>query len=172
MNVNMLITENNFAGTRGTSPVPSTPDASKKDAKFSLTTDDKHSQVNNLEKQTADYVRQEVQNRKEPVNKSPQDFTQSNHKKTKSENPCEAENKTNPKEENAASGTTKRANKQQNSVQSSLAEHFAAEKKTDEANAQKNGQQNLIKSFLAEHFIAVEQSKEGTATKIEPKVGE
>ena len=171
MNVNMLITENNFAGTRGTSPVPSTPDASKKDAKFSLTTDDKHSQVNNLEKPTADYVRQEVQNRKEPVNKSPQDFTQSNHKKTKSENPCEAENKTNPKEENAASGTTKRANKQQNSVQSSLAEHFAAVEQSEEGNATKKGQQNLIKSFLAEHSLAVEQSKEGTATKIEPKVG-
>ena len=100
MNVNLLITENNLAAARGTSPVPSKPDADTKGAKFSLTSDDKHPQVNSLEKPTADNVREKEQNRKEPVNKSPQEFTQSIHKKAKSENPSEAENKTKRKEDN------------------------------------------------------------------------
>jgi len=171
MNVNLLITENNFAGTTGTSPTPSKPDASKKGAKFSLIPDDKHSQVNIPEKPTADNVRQEVQNRKEPVNKSPQDFTQSIHKKTTSENPCEAGNKTNSKEQNSASDTIKQPNKHQNSVQSWLAEHFIAVEKSKEGTATKKVQQNLIKSLLAEHSIALEHGKEVADTKIGPKVG-
>jgi len=171
MNVNLLITENNFAGTRGTSPVPSKPDEIRKGAKFSLTPDDKHSQVNTLEKPTADNINEEIQNRKEPISKSPQEFTQSIHKRPKSENPCEAENKTNSKEQNAVSGTIKQPNKQQNLVQSWLAEHFVAVEQGKEGTATKIEQQKLIKGWLAEHSIVVEQSKEGTATKIEPKAG-
>ena len=54
MNINLLITENNFAVTRGTSPAPSKPDASNKGAKFPLASDDKHSQVEIIEKPTTD----------------------------------------------------------------------------------------------------------------------
>ena len=143
MNVNLLITENSFVGTMGKSPVPSKPDEISEGAKFSLTPDDKHPQINGLEKPTADNIDEEIQNQKEPVNKSPQDFTQSTQKQTKSENPSEAENKTKRKEQNEASGTTK----------------------------QPSEQQNLIKIWLAEHSVAAEQSKEAGATKIEPKVG-
>jgi len=143
MNVNLIITENNFAAATGKNPVPSKPDEIREGAKFSLTPDDKHPQINGLEKPTADNINEEIQNRKEPVNKSTQDFTKSIHKKTKSENPSEAENKTKRKEQNAASGTTK----------------------------QPSEQQNLIKIWLAEPSVAAEQSKEGGATKIEPKVG-
>jgi len=144
MNVNLIITENNFAGTRGTSPVPSKPDASNKGAKFSLPPDDKHSQVNDLEKPTADNVKEEIQNRKEPISKSLQEFKQSIRKGPKSENPSDDEKKTKSKEQNAASGTIK----------------------------QPSEQHNLIKSWLAEHFVAVEQSKEGATTKFVPKAGQ
>ena len=157
MNVNSLITDNNFAGTIGTSPVSSKPDAIDKGAKFSLTSDDKHPQVNTLEKPTADNINEEIQNRKEPITKSPQEFTQSIHKKTESENPCQAGNKT--------------KSKQQNLVQSWSAEHFVTVEQSKEGTSKKKVQQDLIKSLLAEHSIAVEHRKEGAATKIEPKVG-
>ncbi len=157
MNVNLLIIDNNSAGIMGTSPVSLKPDASKKGDKFSLTSDDKHPQVNTLEKPTADDINEETQNRKEPIGKSPQEFTQSIHKKTKSENACQAGNKT--------------KSKQQNIVQSWLAEYFVAVEHSKEGTAKKKGQQDLIKSLLAEHSIAIEHRKEGTATKIEPKVG-
>ncbi len=140
MNINLLTIDSTLKATTGTSSVLSKSDEVRKGAKFSLTPDDKHPQVNSFEKPTADNVNEEIQNRKEPISKSPQEFTQSIRKKPKSENPSEAENKTKPKEQSAASGTIK----------------------------QPNEQQNLIKSWLAEHSIAVEQSKEGTATKIDP----
>jgi len=143
MNVNLLITENNFAGTRETSLLRSKPDTSNKGLKFSLTSDDKHSKVNIHEEPKSDNTHNEVQNRKESVNECPQDFAQSINKKTKSENTCKTGNKTKSKEQMPASGTIKQTNKQQ----------------------------NLIKNWLAEHFIAVEQCKEDADTKIEPKVG-
>jgi flagellar hook-length control protein FliK len=144
-----------LAATKGASPVLPKSDEIRKGSKFSLTPDDKHPQVNSLAKPTTDNVNEEFQNRKEPISKSPQEFTQSIRERTKSKNPCDAENKTKsenpseaedntkPKEQDAASGTIK--------LPSEL--------------------QNLIKGWLAEHSEAVEQSNEGTATKIEPKAG-
>jgi len=143
MNINLLTIDSTLAATRGASSVLPKSDEIRKGAKFSLTPDDEHPQVNGLEKPTADNINEEIQNRKEPISKSPQEFTQTISKKTKSENTCEAENKTEPKEQNAASDTIK----------------------------QPNEQQDFINSWLAEHSVAVEQSKEGTATKIEPKAG-
>ncbi len=144
MNVNLLIAENNFVGTTSKSPVPSKPDEIRKGAKFSLTPDDKHPQINGLEKPTADNINEEIQNRKESVDKSPQEFTKSIRKRTKSENPSDADNKTKSKEQNADSGTIE----------------------------QPNEQQNLIKSGLAEQSVAVKQGKEGNATTIESKTGQ
>jgi flagellar hook-length control protein FliK len=143
MNVNLLITDNNFTAATSISSVPSKPDANNKGAKFSLNSDDKHSQVKSLEKPTTDNVNKEIQNQKEPDNKSPQEFTQSIRKKTKSENPHKAENKTKPKEQSADSGTIKQPNKQN----------------------------NLIQSWLAENSVPVEHSKNGTTSKIESKAG-
>ena len=143
MNINLLTIDSTLAATRGASSVLPKSDEIRNGAKFSLTPDDEHPQVNGLEKPTADNINEEIQNRKEPISKSPQEFTQTISKKTKSENTCEAENKTEPKEQNAASDTIK----------------------------QPNEQQDFINSWLAEHSVAVEQSKEGTATKIEPKAG-
>jgi flagellar hook-length control protein FliK len=141
MNINFSTIDSTLAATTGASSVLPKSDKIRNGAKFSLTPDDKHQQVNDLEKPTAENIKEKVQNRNEHVSKSPQEFTQSTKKRIKSENPFEAENKTKPKELNTVSDTTK----------------------------QPNEQQNLTKGWLAEHFVAVEQSKEGTATKIEPK---
>jgi flagellar hook-length control protein FliK len=141
MNINFSTIDSTLAATTGASSVLPKSDKIRNGAKFSLTPDDKHQQVNDLEKPTAENIKEKVQNRNEHVSKSPQEFTQSTKKRIKSENPFEAENKTKPKELNTVSDTTK----------------------------QPNEQQNLTKGWLAEHFVAVEQSKESTATKIEPK---
>ncbi|MGB2866469.1 MAG: flagellar hook-length control protein FliK, partial [Sedimentisphaerales bacterium] len=77
------------------------------------------------------------------ISKSPQESTQSIRKRPKSENSCDAENKTKSKEQSAASGTIK----------------------------QENEQQNIVQNGLAENSVVVEQSKEGGATQIEPKAG-
>lgn len=171
MNINLLTIDRTLAATTGASSVLPKSDEIRKGAKFSLTPDDKHPQVNSLEKPTADNIKDEIQNRKESISKSPQEFTQSIRKKTKSENPREAEIKTKSKEQNAASGTIKQPNKQQNLIKSWLAEHFVALEQNKEGTATKKEPQKLIKNWLAEHSIAVEQSKEGAATKIEPKAG-
>ena len=143
MNINLFTIDSVLAATTGASSVQPKPDESRKSAKFSLTPDDKQPQVNSPEKPTADNIHEEIQNRKEPIRKSLQEFKQSIRKRPKSENPCDAENKTKSKEQNAASGTIK----------------------------QPKEQHNLIKRWLAEHIVAVQQGKEGAATKIEPKAG-
>ena len=143
MNISLLTIDSTLAATTGASSTLPKPDEIRKGAKFSLTPDDEHPQVNSLEKPKADNVRDEVQNREEFISKSPQEFTQSIRKRPKSENPCDDENITEPKEQSAASGTIK----------------------------QTNEQQNLIKRWLAEHIVAVQQGKEGTATKIDPNAG-
>jgi len=171
MNINLLTIDRTLAATTGTSPALPKSDNIRKGAKFSLTPDDKHPQVSSLEKPTTDNVKDEIQNRKESISKSPQEFTQSIRKKTKSENPRDAENKTKSKEQNAASGTIKQPNKQQNLIKSWLAEHFVPVEQNKEGTATKNEPQKLMKSWLAERSMAVEQSKEGAATKIEPKAG-
>ncbi|MGB2866258.1 MAG: hypothetical protein WBC05_23200, partial [Sedimentisphaerales bacterium] len=107
MNVNLLITDNNFAAATGASSVLPRSDEIRKGEKFSLTPDDKHSQVNGHEKPTADNINEEIRSRKEPISKSPQESTQSIRKRPKSENSCDAENKTKSKEQSAASGTIK-----------------------------------------------------------------
>jgi flagellar hook-length control protein FliK len=144
MNINLLTIDSTLAATTGASSVLPKSDEIRNGAKFSLTSDDTNLQVNTLEKPTADNIKGEVQNRNEHVSKSPHEFIQSIRKRPKSENPCDAENKTKPKELNEVSDTIK----------------------------QPKEQQNLIKSLLAEQSIVVEQSKEGTATKIEPKAGQ
>jgi len=143
MNINLLTIDSALPATTGASSVLPKPDGIRKDTKFSLTQDDEHPQVNSIEKPTTDNVNDEIQNRKESINKSPQEFTQSIRKRTKSENTCDAEDEKKPKEKNAASGTTR----------------------------QPNEKQNLIKSWLTENTIAVGKGKEGLATKIEPKTG-
>jgi len=99
MNINLLTIDSTLAATTGTSSVLPKPDEVRKGAKFSLTPDDKHPQVNSFEKPTADNVNEEIRSRKEPISTSPQEFTQSIRKRPKSENPYEAENKTKPKEQ-------------------------------------------------------------------------
>ena len=143
MNISLLTIDSTLAATTGASSTLPKSDEIRKGAKFSLTPDDEHPQVNSLEKPKADNVNEKIQNRKEPISKSPQEFTQSIRKRPKSENPCDDENITEPKEQSAASGTIK----------------------------QPNEQQNLIKRWLAEHIAAVQQGKEGTATKIDPNAG-
>ena len=66
MNVNLLIIENNLPAATNISPVPPKPDQSNKGTKFTLPQDDKHSQVNRLEKPTTDNISKEIQNQKEP----------------------------------------------------------------------------------------------------------
>jgi flagellar hook-length control protein FliK len=144
MNINLFTIDNTLAATTGASSALPKSDEIRKGAKFSLTPDDEHPQVNSFEKPTTDNINEEIQNRKEPISKSPQEFTQTISKKTKSENTCEYENKTKQKEQNAASVTIELPSEQQ----------------------------NFIKSWLAEYSVAVEQSKEGTATKIEPEAGQ
>jgi len=144
MNINLFTIDNTLAATTGASSALPKSDEIRKGAKFSLTPDDEHPQVNSFEKPTTDNINEEIQNRKEPISKSPQEFTQTISKKTKSENTCEYENKTKQKEQNAASVTIELPSEQQ----------------------------NFIKSWLAEYSVAVEQNKEGTATKIEPEAGQ
>ncbi len=144
MNFNLLITENNFVGATSKSPVPSKPDEIREGAKFSLTPYDEHPQVNSFEKPTTYNVNDEIQNREESISKSPQEFTKSIRKRTKSENPSDPDNKTKSKEQNADSGTIE----------------------------QPNEQQNLNNSGLAEQYVAVKQGKEGPATTIESKTGQ
>ena len=144
MNINLFTIDNTLAATTGASSALPKSDEIRKGAKFSLTPDDEHPQVNSFEKPTTDNINEEIQNRKEPISKSPQEFTQTISKKTKSENTCEYENKTKQKEQNAASVTIELPSEQQ----------------------------NFIKSWLAEYSVTVEQSKEGTATKIEPEAGQ
>jgi flagellar hook-length control protein FliK len=144
MNINLFTIDNTLAATTGASSALPKSDEIRKGAKFSLTPDDEHPQVNSFEKPTTDNINEEIQNRKDPISKSPQEFTQTISKKTKSENTCEYENKTKQKEQNAASVTIELPSEQQ----------------------------NFIKSWLAEYSVAVEQSKEGTATKIEPEAGQ
>jgi flagellar hook-length control protein FliK len=167
MNINLLTIDSTLAATTGISSVPSKPDASRKVAKFSLTPDDKHPQVNSIEKPTADNINEEIRILKEPISKSPQEFTQSIRKRPKSENRFDVENKTKSKEQNAASGTIKHPKKQHNLIKRWLAEHLVAVQQGKEGATTKKELQNLIKSRLAEHPIAVEQSKEGTGTKKE-----
>ena len=143
MNINLLTIDSTLAATTGKSSFLPKSDKIRNVAKFSLTPDDKQPQVNSPEKPTADNIHEEIQNRKEPIRKSLQEFKQSIRKRPKFENPCDAENKTKSKEQNAASGTIKQPKKQH----------------------------NLIKRWLAEHIVAVQQGKEGTASKIEPKAG-
>jgi len=149
MNVNLLITDNNFIPATGISSVPPKPDSSSKSSKFSLAPDDKHTQVNDLEKSTADNVSKEIREQKKPGNKSSNEYKPSIHNKTKSENPHKAENTTKPKEPSATSGTIKQPGKQKNLIQSWLAENSVA---VEHSNS-----------------VTVKHSKEGTATEIEPK---
>jgi len=155
MNINLFTIDSALAAKTGGSSVLPKSDESRKGSKFSLTPGDKHPQVNNLEKPTTDNINNEIQDRKETINKSPQEFTQSIRKKTKSENPAETDNKTKPKKQNEASGTIKQPNEQQNLIKSWLAEHSIAVEQNKEGTA----------------TAVVEQNKEGTTTKIEPKIG-
>ena len=142
MNVNLLITDNNFTVATAISLLQSKPDASSQSAKFFLPPDDKYSQVNNLEKPAADDVSKEIQNREEPVHESQDIFTQSIHKKTKSENANKTESKTKSEEQSTISDRIKQPNKQK-----------------------------TAQNWLAEHLLAVEQGKEYENTKIESKNG-
>jgi len=143
MNINLFTIDSALPATTDASSVLPKPDKIRKDVKFSLTPDDEHPQVNSLEKSTTDNINDEIQNRKETIDKSPEEYTQSIRNRTKPYNPCKAENETKSKEQNASSGTTR----------------------------QPSEQQSLIKSWLAEHSVVIEQNKEGTDTKIEPKAG-
>ena len=158
MNVNLLINENNLTPATSISSVPSKPDVNNKGAKFSLPPDDKHSQVNNLEKPAADSVSKEIQNPKEPDNNSPTKLIKSIRKESKSENPQKVENKTKPKEQIATSGTNKQPSKQ-NLIQSWLTENSVVVENSN--------------SVVVKHSnpVVVEHSKEGAALKIEPKAG-
>jgi len=152
MNVNLLITDNNFTVATGISSLQSKPDASSQGAKFSLPPDDKYSQVNNLEKSTTDNIGEEIQNEKEPVYESPHKLTQSIPQKTKSENTSKAENKTKPKEQITAPGTIKQPSKEKKPIQSLLAKNSVALEHTNS--------------------VAVEHSQEGTASKIDAKASQ
>ena len=160
MNVNLLITDNNFPVATGISSLQSKPDASNQGAKFSLPPDDKYSQVNNLEKPTTDNVSKEIQNEKEPVYESPNKLTQSIPQKTKSENTSKAENKTKPNEQSITSDTIKQLSKQKNLVKSWLSENSVAIEHS-----------NSIAVELSSS-VTVEHSKAGAAIKIEPKAGQ
>ena len=164
MNINLFTINRALAATTGASSVLQKPDESSKGAKFSLTPDDEHPQVNSLEQPTTYNVNDEIQNREETISKSPQEFAQSIRKITKSENPSDADNETKSKEQNAASGTIKQPNEQLNEH---LNEHL-----NEQLNEHLNKKQNLINSWLAEHSVALKQSKEGAATKIEPGAGQ
>ena len=101
MNVNFLITGNNFTAATGLSSAFSKPDAGNKSTKFSLTPVNKHSQVNKIEKPTADNVnKKEIQNQKGPDNKSSHKRTRPIHNKTKSEKSLKDENKTKTEKQN------------------------------------------------------------------------
>ena len=143
MNINLFTIDNALPATTDASSVLPKPDETRKDVKFSLTPEDERPEVNTFEKPTTDNVYDETQNRKESINKSPEEYTQSIRKRTKPENPCDAENETKSKEQDASSVTTRRPGEQQ----------------------------SLIKSWLAEHSIVTGQNKEGTETKIGPKTG-
>jgi len=145
MNINLFTIDSALAATTGASSVLQKPDENTKGTKFSLTPDDENPQVNSFEQPTTYNVNDEIQSREETITKSPQEFTQSIRKSTKSENPANADNETKPKEQKPASGTIKLL-----------------------PNQQPNEDQNIIKSKLAEYAVAPEQNKEGTAPKIEP----
>jgi flagellar hook-length control protein FliK len=159
MNVNLLIIENNLPAATDISSVPPKTDQSNKGTKFTLPQDDKHFQVNNLEKPPTDNVSKEIQSRKRPVNESPDKYTQSIPPKTRSENPIKADNKTKPKEQTANSGTIKLSDKQKNLVQSWLAKNSAVLENCNPVAAEQSNPAALVKS------------KEGTATKIGPEAG-
>jgi len=167
MNINLFTIDSALPATTGASSVPPKPDESRKGAKFSLTPDDKHPQVNSFEKPTTYNNDEEIQDRKEPISKSPQEFTKSIRKRTKSENPSETENKTKPKEQNEASSTIKQSNEQQNLIKSWLAEHSIVVGQNKEGTATTVVEQN--KEGTATTVVG--QNKEGTATKIEPQAG-
>ncbi len=162
MNINLLTINSALAATTGASSVLQKPDESSKGAKFSLPPDDEHPQVNSLKQPTTYNVNDEIQNREETISKSPQEFTKSICKITKSENPSDADNETKSKEQNATSGTIKQPNAASGTIK----------QPNKQPNKQLNKKQNLIKSWLAEHSVALEQSKEGAATKIELGAGQ
>ena len=143
MNVNLLTIDNNLAGKTGTSSFPSNSDSKTKGARFALNSDDEKLQVKNPEKPATDNIKEKAQNHKKTVSDSSQEFKQSVDKKLKSENPCNADNKAEPKEQNAIPDSFKQQNKQP----------------------------NIIQFLLFENSIAAEQSKEGISKKIESKPG-
>jgi len=143
MNVNLLTIDNNLAGKTGTSSFPSNSDSKTKGARFALNSDDEKLQVKNPEKPATDNIKEKAQNHKKTVSDSSQEFKQSVDKKLKSENPCNADNKAEPKEQNAIPDSFKQQNKQP----------------------------NIIQLLLFENSIAAEQSKEGISKKIESKPG-
>jgi flagellar hook-length control protein FliK len=151
MNVNLLITDNNLPAVTGISSVPSRPDQSNKGIKFSLNTDDKPLQVNNLEKPTTDNVDKKIQKREESLNESPHKLTQSVSQKIKSENSLKTEKETKSKEQIKTSNTIKQPRKQNNLTQSWLANN----------------------SIIVEHSnsTALVHSKEKVTTKIVPNSG-
>jgi hypothetical protein len=71
MNINFSTIDSTLAATTGTSSVLPKSDKIRNGAKFSLTPDDKPQQINDLEKPTADNIKEEIQNRNEHVSKSP-----------------------------------------------------------------------------------------------------
>lgn len=123
MNVNLLIIDDNFTATN-ISSVPSKPDEINKGAKFTLYPDDKHSQVNSLEKPTTYNFSKEIQKRQEPVTESQDEFTQSIHKKEKSENIDKSENKTKPEEQSSISDKIMQPNELQKEEQNDLTERL------------------------------------------------
>jgi len=167
MDVNILITENNFAPATGISSVPSKSDQSNKAAKFSLPPDDKQPQVKSPEQSTADNVSDEIHNSKEPDNKSHQKITKSIDTKTKSENPAKAENKTEPEKQIANPAADKQPGNQKNLTQSRSAKNSVA---GEHINSVKVEHSNLV-AIEHTNLVATEHSKKGAATKIMPKVG-
>jgi len=173
MDVSLLITENNFTAAAGISSVPSKPDQDDKGAKFTLPTDDKQSQIKGPEETTTDNVSGEINNSKEPGNKSHQNITKPVPTETKSENPSRTVNKTRPEKQNANPTADNQPGDRKNLIQSWLAKNPVAAEHINPAAFEHNKsvktEFNNITPTQHSKPVAAEHSKKGTATKIEPK---
>jgi flagellar hook-length control protein FliK len=117
MNANLLTIDNMFAGTTGTTPVPSRPDAAGRDTKFSVIPDDGPLQVKAPDTTTPDNIAPDTPKR--PISKPPKGLSPTPGKRTTTEAPRKAENSTDSTEQGASSDTAG----QPDAVQSWLAQN-------------------------------------------------